>query len=231
MNIIFIHGTRTDSSIWEDQMQAAQDAGHQSISIDLPGHGSRQEEDFTLERSHEVILSTMDQHGWEQVTLVGLSLGGYVALDFAAKYPSRTNGVMAAACATETQRKVTSNYRKLAKKIDSWHSKFRAVFEPTFTSQWKVVDQMLTAMSATSSIHNLSSLFQNRVPLLMISGSRCPLRFGEGATKKALGSNPYIIIPRSGHDVNRFSPVEFNRHMLNFISSAVNKALAPVPAI
>ena len=46
--VVFVHGVRTSSAIWSAQFDAMTQRAHRSIAIDLPGHGARVRERFTI---------------------------------------------------------------------------------------------------------------------------------------------------------------------------------------
>ena len=53
--VVLVHGTRTSHSQWDPQVPALRAAGHHVLAPDLPGHGARRGEPFTLEAAQAVI--------------------------------------------------------------------------------------------------------------------------------------------------------------------------------
>src|SRR5258705_996776 len=98
--VVLIHGFAEDGDIWKDQIEFLKDhlptgqAGCYLIIPDLPGSGkSELINDMSIEGMAEVIKVIMDielqkfpLQGAEGV-LVGHSMGGYISLAFAEKYP------------------------------------------------------------------------------------------------------------------------------------------------
>ena len=67
---------------------------HQVIQIDLPNHGaSPQSADMHWATMCQQLLVLLDHQGWEQVSLVGHSLGGKVAMQFALRHPGRVKSL------------------------------------------------------------------------------------------------------------------------------------------
>ena len=66
------------------------------ITLDLPGHGISVVKGpvHTMEYLADVVKNTLDALGIARCTLVGHSMGGYVALAFCEKYPERLDGVV-----------------------------------------------------------------------------------------------------------------------------------------
>jgi pimeloyl-ACP methyl ester carboxylesterase len=91
--IVFLHGTRLSGSQWAPQVAALSDAFH-CIAVDLPGHGREHGKPFTLEGAAERVAELINQeaHGGRAI-VVGLSLGGYVAMAVAARWPERVAGL------------------------------------------------------------------------------------------------------------------------------------------
>jgi pimeloyl-ACP methyl ester carboxylesterase len=88
--LIFVHGAACNRRFWNQQLRRFSSA-HRVITVDLRGHG---ESDAPLERYMvrlfaEDLASTSTQVGVESSVVIGHSLGGLVALDFASAYPDR----------------------------------------------------------------------------------------------------------------------------------------------
>ncbi len=79
--------------MWAPQMACLADR-YDVVAMDLPGHGSRIGESFQLERAADSVVQVLDEVEVEQAVLVGLSLGGYVALAVAAMDPRRVDGIV-----------------------------------------------------------------------------------------------------------------------------------------
>lgn len=89
--VILLHGFGEDSAIWQSQIEALQN-NYQLIVPDLPGSG---QSEFIagadIETYAEIIKAIIDKEktisGAEKVLLIGHSMGGYITLAFAEKYP------------------------------------------------------------------------------------------------------------------------------------------------
>ena len=110
--IVFVHGVRTSSAIWDNQVAAMALSGHESIAVDLPGHGSRSGEQFTLQGALDAIDQAVATFSVPPL-LVGLSLGGYSALAYAARNDGKLAGVVLAGCSTEMRGKPLGAYRSV----------------------------------------------------------------------------------------------------------------------
>jgi pimeloyl-ACP methyl ester carboxylesterase len=86
--VVFLHAGVADRRIWAGQMQAVAEAGYHVISYDRRGFGESESEDVPF--NHAVDLEVvLDRLGVNAAVLVGNSLGGGIALEFALEHPER----------------------------------------------------------------------------------------------------------------------------------------------
>ncbi|HEY7833771.1 MAG TPA: alpha/beta hydrolase [Ktedonobacterales bacterium] len=99
--IVCIHGAAWTRVSWLPQMEALADACR-VVALDLPGHGARASEPFTmraaLDAVNEAISAGSSAAADGRALLVGLSLGGYVAMAYAARAPERVRGLVLSGC-------------------------------------------------------------------------------------------------------------------------------------
>lgn len=93
--VVLLHGFAEDSTIWQHQTGVLQEH-YRLIIPDLPGSGrSGSSEDMSMEglaASVKQILDDEVQAG-ESFVMIGHSMGGYVTLAFAEKYPEQLAGI------------------------------------------------------------------------------------------------------------------------------------------
>lgn len=81
--IVLVHGSRLNAACWGPLAERLEQAGHVVHAPDLPGHGTRVGETFTLSGAVATIAECVAGCAAPPI-LVGHSLGGYVALESAA---------------------------------------------------------------------------------------------------------------------------------------------------
>jgi pimeloyl-ACP methyl ester carboxylesterase len=137
--IVFLHGTRLTGAAWTPQAERL--AGEfRVIAVDLPGHGARAGEVFTLDLAAASVAEVIQAHAADaRAVVVGLSLGGYVAMTLASREPALVRGLVLAGATAEPVGLRTLAYRTLAvildrfdgpalERLNAWF--FRARYEP-----------------------------------------------------------------------------------------------------
>jgi pimeloyl-ACP methyl ester carboxylesterase len=92
--LILIHGYFTDSRIWKNLVSLLE-SDFQLILVDLPGHGKSNtiQNINSMDFLAEIIYKLCLLLGVKYVRIAGHSMGGYVALAFADKYPEMLEGL------------------------------------------------------------------------------------------------------------------------------------------
>jgi len=92
--VLFIHGYPLDRTIWRHQIDTLE--GFRRIAPDLRGMGQSDAPDlgYSMSMYAADLLALLDVFGIEEVVLCGLSMGGYVALEFVRQHRSRVRGLV-----------------------------------------------------------------------------------------------------------------------------------------
>ena len=96
--VVFIHAFPLDSRMWRPQLEALASAGIEALAPDLRGFGASASPPYptSMEEHADGLVALLDRERIAKAHLVGLSLGGYVALAFAKKHPTRLAGIVLA---------------------------------------------------------------------------------------------------------------------------------------
>lgn len=89
-HLVLLHGFMENLFIW-DEMEVELLKNFKLVKIDLPGHGKSEvfSEIHTMEMMAEKVKEVIDFLKIDQVHLIGHSMGGYVSLAFAEKFPEK----------------------------------------------------------------------------------------------------------------------------------------------
>lgn len=93
--VVLLHGYLESMLVWEDFVPLLY-RSVRVISLDLPGHGISEVkgETHTMDYLARVVRDALRSLGVARCTLVGHSMGGYVALAFCALYPEMLDGLV-----------------------------------------------------------------------------------------------------------------------------------------
>ena len=115
--VILVHGSRTSRTMWRAQEEVLARAGVPALACDLPGHGARRGEPFTLDGAVDAVANGIDDLGGRAL-VVGLSLGGYVAIEARARRPRSVLGLVAASCSTAPSTRLRGAWLLAAERIE-----------------------------------------------------------------------------------------------------------------
>jgi pimeloyl-ACP methyl ester carboxylesterase len=92
--VVFLHGFLESNNMWENLLKHLPNV--QALCIELPGHGGSKllEEDLSLENISEAVKNTILKITKDDFSIVGHSLGGYVALHLAEDKTLRINQIV-----------------------------------------------------------------------------------------------------------------------------------------
>jgi pimeloyl-ACP methyl ester carboxylesterase len=190
VGVVFLHGLRGSSSLWRHQVEAMRAAGHPALAPDLPGHGGRRGEAFTLGGATEAVegaAQVLAAQGLE-VLVVGQSLGGYVGLHWAARTSVPLRGVLAAACSTTPRGPVVEGYRLVASAIELLPD--RGAWLNDRMASWTLPEEGARDAAAGALDH---------------------FRSQERAYARAAQNGRLVVVPRAKHLVSLEAPVAFTR--------------------
>ena len=98
--LILLHGAGLNGHMW-DAVRRHLDPGLRVIALDLPGHGVRRAEVYTLDAATAAVAAAARAVAPAPVVLVGDSLGGYTAMGAAAAVPrEQLAGLVLAGCSS-----------------------------------------------------------------------------------------------------------------------------------
>ena len=137
--IVFLHGMRVTRKMWKPQMERLANS-YRVIALDLPGHGALSHIPFRLDAAVETLAEVIHREARNaRALVVGISLGGYVAMEFGARHPERAAGLVIASATVEPRGWHTFPYHFVAAAMNelpertlNWISRtfFQLVYPP-----------------------------------------------------------------------------------------------------
>ncbi|MFC2035997.1 alpha/beta fold hydrolase [Chloroflexota bacterium] len=232
--MLLLHGTGVTRKIWIPQMTALSHT-YRLLATDLLGHGNRSHEKFTFERAVAELNTMIKNNNCGKVLLVGFSLGGYLASEFAYQYPNRTSGLVLVGSSTIPKGYISIPYHLLAfiyrfvsykwlAKRDArfWRSKYSAeIAEPIIKAGFyhSVVPSLEKAIGGRDFLIGLKSFTK---PVLIMIGEKDRIfRKGERLYRDNIRNSKLVIIRGAGHMCNLDAPEEFNRRLVEFADSLI----------
>jgi pimeloyl-ACP methyl ester carboxylesterase len=91
--ILLLHGLGSESSSWAFQIAALGQAGYRPIGVDLPGFGKSEplRMRWTIEKAAKLIVTHLNNQSIFQADVMGISLGGALAIQIGLMNPGFTN--------------------------------------------------------------------------------------------------------------------------------------------
>jgi pimeloyl-ACP methyl ester carboxylesterase len=231
-SVVLVHGLRTSSSMWRYQVQRLEELGIRAVAPDLPGHGSRMRERFTLAGGVETIdQAVADAAG--PVFVCGFSLGGYLAAHWAAARPREVTGILAASCGTQPTRPILDAWRLGAGAIHLLPDRglalnnalVRAVIrDPRFAddviSGGVALEVMQDALRELRGIRMEQALSRIDLPVWLVNGTLDHIRLQERRFLRATRHGTLVRIPGATHLVSLARPEAFTRVLLDAVDSS-----------
>jgi pimeloyl-ACP methyl ester carboxylesterase len=218
--VLLVHGIRTSATMWRHQVEALRADGHLVLAIDLPGHGARLGEAFTVEDTLATIddgVAALDG----RVLLVGLSLGGYYAIAYAGAHPERVIGLVAAGCSALPGGPALAAYRGLARVIHRLPDRglwlhtimVKALVPPEgavdVLAGGVALEVMDAGLRATATLSPLASLAAYPGPVWLVNGAFDQFRLHERRFLAASRGGRLLIVPGATHLVSLAQPARF----------------------
>jgi len=240
--VLMLHGIGGGHLAFAPQVETLAGSGYRAVAWDMPGYGhSAPIEPYTFKGLAQSCLALVDSLQCERVTLLGHSMGGMVALEFALRHPERVERLVL--CAT------TASF---GKPDGDWQREFvaqrtapldagqsmaelaevlvpRMIGPGSLPEGVKLATHCMGLVPAATYRRALECLvtFDRRaglasiqVPTLVIAGEHDP-NSPPAAVKKladAIPRSTYLEMRGIGHLQNLEAPDEFDGLLLNFLA-------------
>ncbi|WP_153542273.1 alpha/beta fold hydrolase [Streptomyces sp. RB17] len=234
--IVFVHGTRFSAGQWSMQLAALRDE-FPVVAVDLPGHGERSAQPWSLSTATEIIASAVDSLGRGPALVVGHSLGGYASLEFARRCPEQLRGLILAGASASTRGLRAAPYRWVARlvhrmpadRLARWNDRLllrlypREVVEATIRSGY-AFHTLPAAWNEVLGRFDAGAMRYVKAPVLILNGEKDAIfRTREADFARTHPHARVELIPRAGHLANFDEPDAF--------TDAVRRFARQLPAV
>jgi len=236
--VVLVHGGLVDSRLWDDQMKAFA-KHHRVVRYDLRGFGRSAAAPQPF--SHiEDLRALMDFLKIERATVVGLSLGGIIAADFALEHPERVDRLVLVGAglrgdkqppdkdALKAYEAATKGMAEEFVNITMKSGLYTTVRErtPAYTrlrqmmlENFKALPTFAPGFLKYPAQPTIERLGQIKAPTLVIIGSDDAQSLKNVADTLAAGipGARKVVIPGASHHPPVERPNEFNKAVLSFL--------------
>lgn len=238
VGVVLVHGIRTSATMWRSQLAYLEARGNPAIAIDLPGHGSRMTEEFSLEEVFRTIDGAVTAAAEEgPVLLVGHSMGGLLSMEYAGREdPPPIEGFIAGSCTAIPRGAGLATYRLLARGMDALPGRGMwladRVLDRTLPPETRfdfgaggfALDTQDYALRQLAQLDVLTALARIDVPIWFVSGQYDQLRVNERLFLRTARDAELIVIPRTTHLLTAMRPHVFNA-ILNLALTTIEHRL------
>ena len=201
MKVIFLHGLGQDERSWKEVQEALADVPTESLALFPRGNESYQDiRQATLQH-----LQAQNQ----PFILVGLSLGGLLALDLADQALPHLKGLMLSG----TQYNLADNFLYRLQILV-----FKLMPKSIFTKQGADKSQMIRILTELRKVNLTDKITKIKLPILLVCGSKDkPNLKAAYELNKLLKDSQLCIIENGVHTLNIQMPETFAQIIENFL--------------
>jgi pimeloyl-ACP methyl ester carboxylesterase len=235
-SVVLVHGLRTSATMWRYQVEELERLGIDAIAVDLPGHGARMGERFSLDGAAETIAAAVESASGD-VFVCGFSLGGYVAMHYAGAAPRPITGLLLASCGTQPYRAALGAWRAAAAVIHRFPDRGLALNNAAVRLALRdperandviaggvALDVMADALRDMRRVNPIESLARIEQPVWLVNGQFDHFRMQERSFHRATRNGRLLHVPGATHMVSLARPVAFTEILLDALRDSSGEA-------
>jgi pimeloyl-ACP methyl ester carboxylesterase len=227
--LLLTHGYSATLRMWDPQVAALSDR-FRVLRWDMRGHGESDSPEDPAAYTHEATIDDMaavlDAAGVDRAVVGGLSLGGYMSLEFHLAYPERVRALVL--CDTgpgykkDDAREAWNRYAEnFARKYEAMGIEALGASAEVRVATHRGVAGLVRAargILVQRDARVMESLPGIRVPTLLVVGSRDkPFLAGMRYMAQKIPGSVHAVIEGAGHAPNLEKPSEFNEVLAGFL--------------
>ena len=238
--ILFLHGLGANATSWTLQLDALMAAGFRPIAPDLPGFGDSayNGRGWNFKRVAALLADLVTGLNAAPVHLVGLSMGGVVAQQFALDYPQHVRKLVLVSTFSVLRPKSIAQWFYFLQRLLVVHTlgleqqaklvSKRVFPNPEHAELRRMAEEQIAsadprayraAMRSLGLFNSRKRLPGIKIPTLVITGaddSTVPLE-RQTLLAQSIPSARQVIIPNAGHAPAIDQAETFNRYLLEFL--------------
>lgn len=231
--MVLLHGAGVEAALWKPQLDKFS-KHYQVIAPNLPGHGQSAPVDSVEDMAYAV-RAMLKEKGVAQYVLVGLSLGGMVAIEIASRWPNEVSHLVT------VESVATVSESAIGKILAGWLILLFKVLPPSAiaalpTSALGAKSQdageylqgAIAKMTAKNNYIVMRAACRydgrERLPnitaktLVMVGALNKNTHKQAQKMVEAIPTSDLVVIPAAGHIANRDAPDYFNASVLSFLT-------------
>ncbi|WP_193596220.1 alpha/beta fold hydrolase [Microbacterium sp. YJN-G] len=222
--VVLVHGIRTSATMWRSQVEHLTSRGIAVTAVNLPGHGTRMAEPFTLEEAFRTVDTAVREAAERgPVLLAGHSMGGLLSLEYVgSEDPPPVAALIAASCTSLPRGAALLTYRALAGAFDRLPDRGRWLTERVlaatipienradFAAGGYALDAQSVVLRSLSTLDLMAAVRRIQAPLWFVNGQFDQLRAHETLFRRLAPHAELIVVPRTSHLVTAMRPRVFN---------------------
>ncbi len=232
--ILLLHGQEASATMWLYNIQALSQT-RRVYAVDTPGDIGRSRPTRPLNSRQDYatwLLEVIDQLKLDQVDLIGLSYGGFLAVNFTLAFPDRVKGAILLAPGIPNFGPPTARWASYGMPMLLFPSRFtvkrfiNGASTKGYQPQDPVQEQMIVSVPQLRKRTFLRPVFINeelgsiKTPCFLLIGDHEIEYDPGGALQRACQLIPNLtaeLIPNANHFLNSDQPEIINRRILQFL--------------
>jgi 3-oxoadipate enol-lactonase len=232
--IVFLHSLGTKSDMWDQQVEFFKQ-NYQVVTMDARGHGKTDScIPFKTKDCANDVKAILDHLNIDKVHIVGISMGGHMALELYQMVPERIKSITL----SNTFAKIPEHIRE-----EKMNARLKLLEQDNFVQEWarvsvhegahqQLIDHTIglygcskedyrSAWIEINHVDFSSMLNTVDVPVLIMTGDKdyiAPVQLAQYLHEQIRGSQ-LDLISNAGHLANLSNPEEFNDKVASFLKS------------